>query len=61
MNTKSNYCGMVTNDCVPCKEQSISGVNLWRWRRNEEYVRSEVLSAVTMKNAVCWDVTPCDS
>jgi hypothetical protein len=25
------------------------------------YVRFEVFTAVTMKNAVFWDVTPCDS
>jgi hypothetical protein len=25
------------------------------------YVRFEVFTAVTMKNGVCWDVTPCGS
>jgi hypothetical protein len=25
------------------------------------YVRFEVFTAVTMKNAVFWDITPCDS
>jgi hypothetical protein len=28
---------------------------------NENHVRSEDLTAVTMKNAVFWDVTPCRS
>jgi hypothetical protein len=27
----------------------------------EMYVRSEVFTAVTMKNAAFWDVTPCSS
>jgi hypothetical protein len=27
----------------------------------ESYVGSEVFTAVTMKNAVFWDVTPCGS
>jgi hypothetical protein len=28
---------------------------------NNVYVRSEVFTAVTMKNGVFWDVTPCGS
>jgi hypothetical protein len=28
---------------------------------NEADVRCEVFTAVTMKNVVCWDVTPCGS
>jgi hypothetical protein len=28
---------------------------------NSKYVRFEVFSAVTMKNVVSWDVTPCGS
>jgi hypothetical protein len=30
-------------------------------RTSVQYVRFEVLTAVTMKNAVFWDVTPCGS
>jgi hypothetical protein len=36
----------------------IRGNELWTVRH---YVRFEVLTAVTMKNAVFWDVTPCVS
>jgi hypothetical protein len=36
-------------------------IELWTYRRNIDYdVRFEVLTAVTMKNAVFWDVTPRD-
>jgi hypothetical protein len=28
-------------------------------RSQDEHVRSEVITAVTMKNAVVWDVVPC--
>jgi hypothetical protein len=30
-------------------------------KKNGDYVRSEVSTAVTMKNGVFWDVTPCCS
>jgi hypothetical protein len=33
---------------------------LW-WENKESDVRFEVITEVTMKNAVFWDVTPCHS
>jgi hypothetical protein len=36
-----------------------STVELW-WK-HVQYVRFEVFTAVTMKNGVFWDVTPCGS
>jgi hypothetical protein len=43
------------NDCVlyHCYEH---GRNRGRYGKNEYYVRFEVLTAVTMKNAVFWDI-----
>jgi hypothetical protein len=35
--------------------------NPFRGRRKKKYVKFEVFKEVAMKNAVFWDVTPCDS
>jgi hypothetical protein len=45
--------------CVMC-----SGSEILSWSNQSatyEYVRFEIFTAVTMKNAVYWDVTPCGS
>jgi hypothetical protein len=38
-------------------DEGLSGDHLG-WARSTNYVRFEVLTAVTMKNCVFWDVTP---
>jgi hypothetical protein len=51
-----------------CQDIRILGVKNWRsvalnreeWQILSRNVRFEVLTAMTTKNGVFWDVTPCD-
>jgi cytidine deaminase len=52
-----NYVAIAMKDGTICTERCIlEGGNI-----HFNYVKFEVFTAVTMKNGVLWDVTPCGS
>jgi hypothetical protein len=44
-----------------CKTMMIVQLEIQKCMHSAQFVRFEVFTAVTVKNAVFWDVTPCGS